>query len=311
MKEIPASYITLQKKETFLKIRPWIRKGLLDSAMSEQLTKRYTKTQSPTERLFIGRLLTLVYFRQPQIARTVGNLFEIPKFSALTPAESVFVINDMRFNKNYTELLEWEETFPPESSDGIFPEGSCTYVYHLTDNIYYFKSSEGVELLRIENCKDDILVDEQRFVEEPPLYFTEHNHFVSPVYKLNVMTQILDYLFNQLGYPPIKILRTAIFTKAILLNYEDYVEKKGDGWEGVRIVELKRAKEPVFKFIEHPETRTDISALTRMKDTLSQTMIYAKLIYRNLANGRFTVELTDEVLKEYVKKLQIFQRGKG
>jgi len=70
---------------------------------------------------------------------------------------------------------------------------------HLENNdIYAYTLSNDLVLVCVDlNVKEDELADEERFYDEPPLYFSQTSHRVSPVWKLSqAMKQISEKLVS-------------------------------------------------------------------------------------------------------------------
>ena len=70
---------------------------------------------------------------------------------------------------------------------------------HLESNdIYAYTLSNDLVLVCVDlNVKEDELADEERFYDEPPLYFSQTSHRVSPVWKLSqAMKQISEKLVS-------------------------------------------------------------------------------------------------------------------
>ena len=93
------------------------------------------------------------------------------------------------------------------------------------ERIFFYREPNGsIVLLYVNEQTGDILCDESSMNGEPPLYFTADTHFVSPLYKLRKMRDILKEMFLQQGYPYVRVKLKVFYESrdAVLINKEDY-----------------------------------------------------------------------------------------
>lgn len=130
-----------------------------------------------------------------------------------------------------------------------------SFIAYLTEvdgsRVYAWRSPDGELIIDVVNHFDeDILIDEEMFNDEPPLYFSEHSHFISPVCVANVTRRVLESVLEIIGYPPVSIRTHIYFTHpdADFVNAEDYSDgnrKTGWRWNGVDVHTTPSFRTPV------------------------------------------------------------------
>lgn len=119
--------------------------------------------------------------------------------------------------------------------------------------VYIWRSSFGeLNIDVINDFNDKILVDEELFNDEPPLYFSEHSHFISPVCVANITRRVLESVLEIIGYPPLVIHMHVYFTnpEAELLNADEYSMGGPDigwCWNGVYVRTRRSYRAPIIK----------------------------------------------------------------
>lgn len=94
-------------------------------------------------------------------------------------------------------------------------------------NIHYYRDGAGsLVLLTVLPVKSAVLVDEEMFGDEPPLYFTESTHYVSPVYLLDRAEILIKELLRIIGYPHLRIRHVVVYDGA-----DCYPINEDDMWE--------------------------------------------------------------------------------
>lgn len=97
----------------------------------------------------------------------------------------------------------------------------------VNEKIFCYREPGGsIVLLGVNHQWGDILCDESSMNGEPPLYFTADTHFVSPLYQLQRMRDILTQVLCQQGYPYVRIKLKVFYesVEASLINKEDCEE---------------------------------------------------------------------------------------
>lgn len=111
---------------------------------------------------------------------------------------------------------------------------SCTYVVEQTCGLLY-----DMCLIMIDAHTDSELADEERFMDEDPLWFTDKSHRVSPIYRLMEIAKRRDCQFCKCFY----------LTRGSICNYEDMMEV----WDELR------CKVCVNAYIDSLELRPDVT----------------------------------------------------
>lgn len=94
-------------------------------------------------------------------------------------------------------------------------------------NIHCYRDGAGaLVLLGVIPVKSAVLVDEEMFGDEPPLYFTESTHHVSPVYLLDRAEILIKELLRIIGYPHLRTRHVVIYDGA-----DCYPINEEDMWE--------------------------------------------------------------------------------
>lgn len=116
---------------------------------------------------------------------------------------------------------------PDEHIKKYFTAGSHVRCISRKHNIHYYRDGAGaLVLLGVLPVTSAVLVDEEMFGDEPPLYFTESTHFVSPVYYMDRATILLRELLALSRYPHLRI-RHLVFYKGA----DCYPINEDDMWE--------------------------------------------------------------------------------
>lgn len=278
MQKIPANYLTAAHiREARAMVREWLCEGLEVRDIAMQISERYRRA-SPAMRRELGRLLGIVYdFETPETAAECARLFGEHTFGylGLNVSQSLFVAG-----YETLERLDWRNRLYVTGPDRyphfderitmamprIVPDDKldCVYTLHRSERVYAVMTMNGtVHIFAVSNCGQDMLVDEEPFNDEAPMYFTESTHFKSPVYKVRTISRILEHLFCEVGFPYVHVSPEVIYTNpnAHLINAYDYT---GDGehsgqWAGIDIRILREPKAaplyPDVRRIATPHTR--------------------------------------------------------
>lgn len=100
------------------------------------------------------------------------------------------------------------------------------------DSIVAYRTAEGqLTLAAFCDAVGDVLIDEESFCDEWPLYFSEKCHFRSPVACVLTARKVLECVLSIIGYPPMRIRPAVFFTAhdCVLINDQDYM-----GWDAPR-----------------------------------------------------------------------------
>ena len=180
-----------------------------------------------------------------------------------------------------------------------FTEDACVVAISEKEKVYCYKEHDGaLVLLSVENCNQDILCDEDTFIEgELPFYFTATTHFVSPVFKLGMLSTLLNELLLHIGYPYMRIKKKVLYTAADvrLINEDDMWD---DPWQGLDL-ENVYGRNVVLKKLEAMNDKA-------LSQPLKEVLAVAALLYDDLFIKKISEpERIKEVMKRFLKDKNI------
>lgn len=108
--------------------------------------------------------------------------------------------------------------------------GSHKYYIYMTDNEVVFM------LLDADRANTDVLADEEPFMDEPPLYFTEGPYYISPVYLLTLLMHSFKEVMRK-THMEIGNVYGFFLTNTNLVNKEDMQEV----WEWLEVAVVDNA----------------------------------------------------------------------
>lgn len=236
-------------------VRRLLNSGFTVLDLAVILTRQYKKARA-RGRQHLGELLTIVYdFDNHGCAYECARLFHIKEHPGFTYGQCAYVPqyeDEFPFWRkilNYDGLTskpiinQFRNQFNAAKWEGIVNEDEAANVLSLRSEWGLFTTLLHNGMLCIFACDDsdeDILIDEEEFMDGMPLYFTQSGYFVSPVFKVKVAEKILEYVLNEIGFPYIGIQKLVMFCnhEASLINREDYEEggEHAHLWEGVQVV---------------------------------------------------------------------------
>ena len=90
--------------------------------------------------------------------------------------------------------------------------------------VMYYSSFGQIILVGIEqhHKEKDYLVDEEPFDDEPPLYFAENDHYVSPIYRLKQLRKAMMKALSDHSLPVPMMPWIVLVTNSELINKDDY-----------------------------------------------------------------------------------------
>lgn len=314
--------------KSIMMMRTWMANGAKPIDIARWIKTEYAKAEDDGDREHLGIMMcaTISAERNDQfileLAEKCSQMFRLPHSVWRSHAESAL----MELTKNPFLPIKWLEDFNPyfikkcKLPSATAPSKSVTRAFSFGQQkemvtidkrygIYYFRGRDGRAWLMIVNtCPDAILVDEEDFGTEPPMYFTENTHFISPVWMVTRVAKILDYILMRIGYPPVHINRMVVFDSpgVELINEEELIDR--EAWQDVDIVLPDRT--PMDKLVGAitPVLRHD-NPKTNENDL--DTMLYLSLMATTTILEGFHVfespdEYTEEQLKDWCKKTCIF-----
>lgn len=318
---IPKKYLSPSTGgEAFLRMRGWLKGELAVGTALRQLSAEYASAKSDAKRLHIGRLIAFVMYEGGDVGAKVAGEFGAGMVPGWSVAESLL-------SEVFPEGVKWRRCFGDFVDDYESPKftgrrlervvgNAGEAVLPLATDMVAFRSTHGeLGFVALNDCPSDVLIDEEIFVTgEPPLYFTESSHFISPVHKLRLMERIASHVLAEIGYPPLKIRLNVVFTadEVTLVNREEYEGGSSSGdWAGVEVVLLREHEEsPLFRsgltFDEMPRSGM---AAWEMSKALRTALQATSVIYRHLGREEgFASNLTLKRLRELCRDLRIFRQ---
>lgn len=276
---------------SLLVIRKWLADGATPVDIARWVTSEYAKAESDESRFHLGMMLCSVYdsgecVRAGDVARKCADMFNVRLLRGRTISESAMA--EMLRCNNIGGLC-WLDRFNPYFENHCrkiataqipawiklkLSEHDCENLICVDEKrfIYALRGLDGkLWLIGFNNCNTDILIDEELFNDEPPLYFTESTHFTSPLWLINRVADILEYLLRRIGYPCMKIHKKMVFPSdhACLINYDEYVDCSE--WRGVEAITWTEAKGNPLVPLSLPIKRGDIG-ITNMNMEFNDTL---------------------------------------
>lgn len=121
--------------------------------------------------------------------------------------------------------------------------------YFKDKDIYLYSTASELVVLCIDTCGEkDELADEEKILNEPPLYFTSRGHRVSPVWKLSETLKLMKLRLASCSFPV--NVYGVLLTNSSILNTDDMKEV----WEDMNVKVIDR-----FNAIGTPKVRRDES----------------------------------------------------
>lgn len=312
---------------SYHQVRKWVHVGIPVMEIVETLTAAFGEAKAKDkDKLHLSSMLAMAYdFGSPKFAEKCLSLMGATKKSRMSVGQSIFLercehLGYVDWVREYSDNIKrWNplvEKFDTDRWRGIIYDEHSGRVLTIDreDNIHALRSSDGsVTLFILNDCCADMLIDEESFIMEAPMYFTESTHFVSPVYKINLVWKILDYCLSMIGYPHVNIKREVVFTSAgaKLMNIDEYT---GLGvhvhdWDGVSVGFSAKSASPYFydsiHFLDEFKVnslRNDL--LNMLIDSLAATSVIYKRIKINF--GEEFVKADDKLLRRIAKEEEIF-----
>ena len=241
---------------SLMMIRRWLADGATCVRIAEWISREYAVARSDKARRHLGLILSSVFDsglnrQTEEIAKECAGRFGVPEGNGRCISENAFAEMTGLYGDGQ---LQWLDTFNPyldrcgsqyrlgEVPSGLsrfFGSGDGDVLFPLMErlSLYAVRNADGrFSLVIFNGCSESAIVDEEPFGGEPPLYFTERSHFVSPVWILKQAAVVLEYLLRRVGYPQMRIFRTVMFRSGgiSILNYDDF--RESDYWKDVELV---------------------------------------------------------------------------
>lgn len=180
------------------------------------------------------------------------------------------------------------------------------------DRLFACRTQSGsLRIFCTELNNQDILVDEEWFSwRESPLYFTESTHFASPVFRVNCMRRIIEYIMKMTGYPSIPIDCVAVFNRqgANLINKDEYLPggEHEDAWKNVRV--LTRNEYPNDYFFTDVTSWNSNEALLfqRLMVRFNRILKAASILYAYMSDHDKLINMTESSLRNTCRAIKLF-----
>lgn len=335
---LPNKYLSAKfQNQAISLMRKWLGKVSESDKgdVIEQLLQAYDETASPMDKKHIGGLMAMIFeLKSSEAASECAGRFAIETLPGLSVGESLMID---RAKTGYSTC--WRKKFSSKVTDYrlntadidsdkhplVFSSDAACKVFCLSsvDNIYAFRSAgdSAVNILVIDNSLNDTaLIDEDSFCcgknADYPLYFTDHSHFVSPIFRIRTIFRILNYILTEVGYPTFTTRPKVLFNRpnACLINASEYepggVHQKD--WEGISVY-LRRdyPSDYIFKSVGHivptPDTNSaEYEVTVKLISALAATAI----LYHDLSEENHLLFGSDHELAKLVRKSGIFLSAK-
>lgn len=218
--------------------------------------------------------------------------------------------------KDFNRSIKYDALFtdkPRFSSSHMIcrPMDSCRMAA-ISPNVYAYRSHNGtLELILLQECNESVLIDEECFMDEKPLYFTESTHFISPLYRLEEVKYALNYILAQIGYPAIQINLTVYFfdSDAELVNLDEYILDSSTPTLKGRLITRKGHCGYFINSVESPVALTsyeDNNEVDMLDIVLCEALTATNLVYNKYLMEMYDDKLTDEILDRLLADMNIF-----
>ena len=239
MKRLIKNTLAMLQGDTKSAIETFVTKSARYNKDEEKLLReiralvRYYPDADEQTRKYLSMLSSLLYDMVPLgKGRTASLLCFSPAGLAeqvslnLGTSESIFFALGGVPNKHLVLPADIDDT-PDDGVVRYFQEGSHVGCLSREHNIHYYRDICGsLVLLSVLPVDSAVLVDEELFGDEEPLYFTESTHFVSPVYLLDKATILIRQILRRINYPHLRIRHIVVY------DGEDcYPINEDDAWE--------------------------------------------------------------------------------
>lgn len=323
MKRIPAFYLLPSRlDECSHALRMLMIDELIPPEQAlEDIAAARRQAESPADRRKLAALALQIFdlFGSPGIAELVEMLNLRPERGHSLSETAAHVVFGYSGEKNLTfrekEIGFGRMTLPHELPQDILlcnPASRMNIIY-ITPQIMVHREADGTLCVTCTNNNgQDILIDEERFNGERPLYFTESTHFVSPVYMVNSFTAVLLYALRLLGYPMMRVHRKVYFSHpgAYFINFDDYTGENSDNsdWEGVEVVTRKQLGSQFYIDAAYPIAYTvPDSPWKEMNHSLMIALRTAQLAFCVLDQGSSMMDLSHKNIQRAIERCNIFK----
>lgn len=320
---IPKKYLALKSAMyAFTHIRKWCSDETRIRQAAEEVVDAYGQAND-TDRGYLAEMLAIIMgLRSEDFSRRCMPDAVLKTFEHRSVGESIYTHYDCGVGgperSACIDPCVWDWSYLQKKPDlsrhkFLLHRDDLNNILTVSDSdeIYVCRSNDGtVRIFILDNREEDMLIDEEPFNGNCPLYFTEDSHFISPVFKLKVVMKILNFFFAEIGYPSVRIIPEVIFTSsgAHLINRYDYMHggEISVAWKGINVTTRRDVKglyilDSIVCFINDYPGRVFSDILVyKLLEALSATAImYSK------------IELSPSVLNYTTSKLRKMAKSFG
>lgn len=251
MNIIPKKYLS-HKNAAEARLR--LRKHVLGHDINDAITQLLYayKDAKPADGTHIGTLIAMLFdMEAPAAARECAAMFDLPVRAGMSVGEAMMIDScrepaNVVWLKHFTHKVGlWNLLGKPLNTTRyplIAQPDDAQQILTISndDGIYAFRSTDGaLTFVAINNAAEDLLFDETCYRDDYPLYFGRNTHCISPVFLVNTVKNIFDFVAAEFGYPSLKVNRAVVFNNrgARVLDDDDNIPDAADidEWEGVNI----------------------------------------------------------------------------
>ncbi len=311
-----------------MQMRQWMASGATPLDMVRWIRKEYAGAKDDDTRRHLGLMMCAAMsaadsMSARHVAEKCAAMFSLPLLKGMSAGESAMIemaamhgCGDIDWTENFNPYFAKSCRLPSAASPAATVVKALTASDHTNiltvdrrNSVYFMRDSNGDSwLIAVNNCCSDMLVDEEPICGEAPLYFTESTHFVSPVWIVRQVANILDYILTRIGYPPIRISKRVIFqgSGANLINESDY--RENGMWRDVDVITLDKTKVKPFPAPAIPVV--DIDRYPSGNEQEVSAMLYLSVMATAEVIEGFDVrkhgDMTPEVIGELCRKSCVF-----
>lgn len=314
--------------KSIMQMRRWMDSGATAADLVRWIKTEYDKAEDDRTKEHLGLMLAAAMsvsdsFSGRQLAHKCARLFDMPTVKDRSIGEVAILTMAII---NGSKPFEWPETFNPYFAKNCLlpsdaaPTEIVTKALSPADHrnlvtvdarhsVYFMRDALGYAwLIAVNHCNTDILIDEETFHCDPPLYFTDSTHFISPIWIVKQVADILEYILMMVGFPPMKIYKRVIFDsqEANLINEDIYLAS--DEWEDVDVVTLHKTDGKVFPAPAIPVVESDSEPFGSEHNL--KVMLYLGVMATAAVLEAFDItkhwEITRSMIEEWCKKRCIF-----
>lgn len=325
MNIIPKKYLShTNAAAARLRLRKFVLDHDVDDAIA-QLVAAY-KDAKPADGHHIGTLIAMLLdMVAPAAARECAAMFDLPVRPGLSVGEATTIDScgqaaDALRLKHFTHKVGlWDHLGKPLNTTRyplIAPPDDARHILtiNIDDAIYALRSADGaLTFVALNNAAEDLLFDETCYRDDYPLYFGRSTHCTSPVFLVNAVKRIFDFVAAEFGYPTLKVNRAVVFNNraARVLDDNDNTPEAADidEWAGVNIYQRRDFPgqyifDTVGSFFYDNESDSRENAVV---GALVEVLAAVGIMYKELKSDYALTDTTPKQLRKYATRLGIFR----